>query len=92
MTPEPTASTTPQNSWPTCIGTGIVRCAQASHFQMWTSVPQIEVLRILISTSIGPTSGSGTSCSHNPGSAFAFTSAFINQVRRDPAPLAAGSQ
>jgi hypothetical protein len=34
---------------------------------MWTSVPQIEVFLILISTSIGPTSGSGTFWSHKPG-------------------------
>src|SRR5580692_5333574 len=31
FTLEPTATTSPTNSWPTTIGTGIVFCAQASH-------------------------------------------------------------
>ncbi len=43
---------------------------------MCRSVPQMPVRSTLISTSPGPTSGSGTSISHRPGSAFAFTSAF----------------
>src|SRR6185295_19063105 len=44
---------------------------------MCTSVPQIAVLRTLISTSLGPISGTGTCCIHMPGSAFAFTRARI---------------
>ena len=55
----PIATISPQYSWPICIGTGIVRCAQASHCQMWMSVPQIAVLRMRISTSLGPGSGFG---------------------------------
>jgi len=41
-------------SWPTCMGTGMVFCAQSSHFQMWMSVPQIAVFRIRIMTSLWP--------------------------------------
>src|SRR3954451_1578481 len=44
---------------------------------MWTSVPQIAVFLTLISTSLGPISGTGTSSIQMPGSALAFTSAFI---------------
>ena len=65
------------NSWPTTIGHGMVACAHASHLWMWRSVPQIEVFRTRMSTSPSPTSGSGTSCNHSPGSANAFTNAFM---------------
>ncbi len=41
------------------------------------SVPQIAVLPTLISTSLGPTLGSGMSSIQMPGSAFALTSAFM---------------
>src|SRR3954468_16726332 len=44
---------------------------------MCTSVPQIAVFLTLISTSFGPISGTGTSSIQMPGSALAFTSAFI---------------
>src|SRR6186713_1986360 len=44
---------------------------------MCMSVPQIAVLPTLISTSLGPTLGSGMSCIQMPGSAFALTSAFM---------------
>src|SRR5512137_1464618 len=44
---------------------------------MCMSVPQIAVLPTLISTSLGPTLGSGISSIQMPGSAFAFTSAFM---------------
>src|SRR5688572_17702697 len=67
-TSPPFATISPQYSWPTCIGTGIVRCAQASHCQMWMSVPQIAVLSMRISTSFGPGSGFGSSPSQIPGS------------------------
>jgi hypothetical protein len=50
-TPGPTASTMPMYSWPTTRGTGTVFCAHSSHFQMCMSVPQIEAMRTLISTS-----------------------------------------
>src|ERR1051326_7567620 len=44
---------------------------------MCRSVPQMPVRSILMSTSLMPISGVGTSCSHKPGSAFFFTNAFI---------------
>ncbi len=44
---------------------------------MWMSVPQMDVFLILIMTSMGPISGSGTSSSQRPSSALDFTSAFI---------------
>src|SRR5881397_3814784 len=44
---------------------------------MCTSVPQIDALRTRMSTSSPRTSGTGTSSSHRPGSALAFTTAFI---------------
>src|SRR5687767_14831201 len=47
---------------------------------MWRSVPQIPVLCTRISTSLMPQVGSGTSCSHRPGSDFALTSAFIARL------------
>src|ERR1035437_3818637 len=43
---------------------------------MWTSVPQIPVRNVLISTSLIPIFGTGISSSHNPGSRLLFTSAF----------------
>ena len=83
LTFEPTSTISPTNSCPITSGTGIVFCAQASHEWMCRSVPQMPVLRTRISTSLIPTSGSGTSSSQSPGSAFAFTSART-------APLLAG--
>src|SRR5437588_10167848 len=59
------------------IGTGIVFWAQASQLYICTSVPQMEVLRTRTRTSSPATSGTGTCSSHNPGSAFAFTTACI---------------
>src|SRR5207237_2543173 len=44
---------------------------------MCTSVPQIEVFLIRMSTSSPPTSGTGTSSSQRPGSALLLTSACI---------------
>src|SRR5690606_24327750 len=45
---------------------------------MWTSVPQIELFLILISSSFGPTSGTGASCTiQMPSSAFSLDKAFI---------------
>src|SRR5450759_2255320 len=44
---------------------------------MCTSVPHIDVFKTRRSTSSPCTSGTGTSSSHNPGSALAFTTAFI---------------
>src|SRR5579862_2037325 len=41
------------------------------------SVPQIAVLAISISTSLGPTFGSGMSSSQMPGAACCLTSAFM---------------
>ena len=51
--------------------------AQWSQFQMCTSVPQIDDFTIRISTSLGPISGTGTSCIHSPTSGRALTSARI---------------
>src|SRR6478609_1570962 len=55
----------------------IVRWAQASHLLMWTSVPQMEVLRILIRTSLRPGEGTGTSVMIRPGAAVGLTMARI---------------
>ena len=44
---------------------------------MWTSVPQMAVLRMRISTSLMPISGTGASSSQRPGAACFLTSAFI---------------
>src|SRR2546430_10265227 len=44
---------------------------------MCMSVPQIAVLAISISTSLGPTLGSGMSSSQIPGAACCLTSAFM---------------
>ena len=76
LTLEPTATTSPANSCPTTMGTGIVRCAQASHARMCRSVPQMPVRSTRISTSLIPTSGSGASTSQSPGRASDFASAF----------------
>ena len=51
---------------------------------MCRSVPQMPVRSTLISTSPGPTAGSGTSASHSPGSAFSLTSAFIKDSPSAP--------
>src|ERR1700722_11048961 len=56
---------------------------------MCRSVPQTPVLSTRIRTSSRPTAGTGTSSSLRPGSAFAFTSAFIaalTQPNRPPCP------
>ncbi len=44
---------------------------------MWISVPQIAVFRILIMTSLWPTSGFLTRVSVKPGARSSFASAFI---------------
>ena len=49
----------PTGSWPT-VNPG---STGYSPFRMWTSVPQIVVVVILISASSGPTSGTGLSSS-----------------------------
>ena len=67
VTAAPVAAMRPTNSWPTTIGTGTVAAAQASQFQMCTSVPQIALLSTAISTSFGPGSGTGTSCMAEAG-------------------------
>ena len=77
VTFEPAATTSPTNSCPITIGTGIVRLAQASQLRMCRSVPQMPALSTRINTSLIPNSGSGTSASHNPGSARSLTNAFI---------------
>ena len=77
MTFAPTSTTSPTNSWPTTIGTGIVWRAQASQLWMCTSVPQIPVRSTRINTSLMPICGTGTSSNQRPGRASRFTSAFI---------------
>src|SRR5690554_5373406 len=57
------------------MGVLMVFCAQSSHLYMCRSVPQMAVLLILISTSLCPGCGTGTSCIHMPFSGRAFTSA-----------------
>src|SRR5262245_30390930 len=84
-TSAPAATISPQYSWPTCIGTGMVRLAQASHWKMWMSVPQIAVLRIRISTSFGPGSGFGSSPSQMPGSGRDLINAFMPPSLADDA-------
>src|SRR6186713_249865 len=65
---------------------------------MCMSVPQMAVLAISISTSLGPTFGSGTSSNQMPGAASFFTNAFISwpaanlprgSRKRDPDRVAA---
>src|SRR5260370_35867354 len=51
---------------------------------MWTSVPQMPVRSTLTSTSLGPTSGTGTSLSHSPFSRLSFTRAFIIFIDTSP--------
>ena len=80
FTLEPTSATSPTNSWPTTMGTGIVRCAQSSQLYMCKSVPQMPVRSTRISTSLMPTSGSGTSSSQRPGFRSFFTSAFMSSI------------
>ena len=74
---EPTSAIHPLNSCPTTIGTGTVRAAHSSQFQICTSVPQIALFATLISTSAGPGSGTATRSIHSPGSGRDLTSAFI---------------
>src|SRR3974377_879433 len=88
----PIATISPQYSWPTAIGTLIVRCAQSSQCQMCMSVPQIAVFCIRIRTSWGPIFGSGTSIIQMPGSAFALTSAFMAAPSAEYAELAPGGR
>ncbi len=75
-TSRPVPTTSPTNSCPRTSGVRIACCAQPSQFRMCRSVPQIPVRSTLISTSPGPTAGSGTSASQSPGSALSLTSAF----------------
>ncbi len=50
---------------------------------MWTSVPQMALLWTRISTSLGPTSGMGTSPIQMPSSRLVFSSAFIGNLQPD---------
>lgn len=93
LTPGPRRSIVPAYSWPTIIGAGTVACAQASHFQMCRSVPQIDALRTRISASPGPGSGSGASVRVRPGPPGSLTSALTGSLpaaarrrRRRPPP------
>ena len=77
VTPAPTSWTVPTYSWPITSGGLIVRRAQASHLLIWTSVPQMDVFRILMSTSFRPGRGTGTSVMMRPGAAVGLTMARI---------------
>src|SRR5436190_7817514 len=61
----------------------MVFAAQSSHFQMWTSVPQIAVLRMRIITSLCPISGFLTRVSVKPGAGSSFDSAFIEKTANE---------
>ena len=80
--PAPFASTpisaiSPANSCPITTG-GLSRPdAQASHSQMWRSVPQTPACRTRMRTSFAPILGVGTSFSVIPTPALSLTSAFI---------------
>src|SRR5512134_1140175 len=56
---------------------------------MWMSVPQIAVLRIRISTSLGPASGFGNSPSQMPGRGSALINAFMSLSLADDAEFPA---
>src|ERR1700677_1586635 len=88
----PTSTISPEYSWPTAIGTGMVFCAQASQLKMCMSVPQIAERRILMRTSLWPTAGSGTSCIQIPGSARALTNAFMSLPSMNDAERAPGAR
>src|SRR5215831_7623589 len=79
----PISTISPTYSCPTCIGTGIVFCAQSSQFQMCRSVPQIAVLRMRIMTSLCPISGFLRRVSVRPGARSSFASAFIARILND---------
>ena len=76
-TPGPTSATTPTNSCPMVYGGTQCDCDHSSHLYICRSVPQIAALVTLISTSLTPTSGIGTSSIQMPGSAYFLTNAFI---------------
>src|SRR5690606_14713714 len=80
----PISTTSPTYSWPTCMGTGIVRAAQSSHFQMWMSVPQMAVFRMRISKSLCPMTGLGTSTSSNPAAGCTLAKALMKISERGP--------
>src|ERR1700722_18834485 len=75
LTLAPSSAISPEYSWPTVIGVGIVFCAHSSQLKMWMSVPQMPVLCTLTSTSSGPISGIGCSSSHRPCFVFSLTRA-----------------
>src|SRR5690606_4217595 len=80
----PISTTSPTYSWPTCMGTGIVRAAQSSHFQMWMSVPQMAVFRMRLSKSLCPMTGLGTSTSSNPAAGCTLAKALMKISERGP--------
>src|SRR5579864_2856945 len=55
---------------------------------MCMSVPQIAVLATAMSTSLGPTAGSGMSLSQMPGAASCLTSAFMSLLSAQHAEFA----
>src|SRR5690606_18279125 len=64
------------------MGTGMVRAAHSSHFQIWMSVPQIAVLRMRMSRSLCPMAGLGTSTISSPTTGCILAKALMNA----PAP------
>src|SRR5882672_4691127 len=84
VTPSPSASISPANSWPITSG-GLMRpCAQGSQSAMWRSVPHTPACRTAISTSPGPGDGLGTVVTVKPGARFSLTIACICTGMRDP--------
>src|ERR1700733_8970884 len=73
----PTSAISPTNSCPMIKGTGTFFCAQGPHLSMFKSVPQIDVLRILIKTSLSSSFGIGESSIHKPGLEYFFTMLLI---------------
>jgi len=62
----------------------MTRWAQESHLLMCTSVPQMEVFLILMSTSLTPGRGTGTLVMMRPGPAVGFTMArMVEDMERD---------
>src|SRR5439155_2268731 len=75
VTPSPTDSISPANSWPTTIG-GLTRpWAHGFQSAMWRSVPQTPACRTAIRTSPGPGDGLGTVVTFRPGPRLGFTMA-----------------
>src|SRR5467141_908081 len=82
VTPSPTDSISPANSWPTTIG-GLMRpWAHGFQSAMWRSVPHTPACRTAMRTSPGPGSGLGTDFTVKPGARFSLMIACIKKPGR----------